>query len=353
MLRYIGIDAHRESCTLAILGSNGRRLGSRCVETSGPALRAALKEIPGEKHVCLEEGEYSEWLYEICEPLAARVAVVQPEKPRGSKSDAIDAWSRADELRRGTLPKLIYKPAGRYRELREAVRCYQPVVADVVRVKNRLRSIFRSRGIQAVAEELDAPSCRAGWIERLPTASRLRAKILGDELDHLADVREAAEKWLLHVANGTAAVRLLATAPGIGPIRAAQIVAAVVSPHRFRTKRQFWSFCGLAVVTHSSSDWVKDEREGWIRKNATQTRGLNRNRHPMLKAVFKGAAITVIQHMPNSPLTQHYRQLLEAGTKPNLARLTIARSIAAAVLAMWKHEQEYDPSYTDERTPHR
>jgi hypothetical protein len=32
------------------------------------------------------------------------------------------------------------------------------------------------------------------------------------------------------------------------------------------------------------------------------------------------------------------QRLLDAGTKPNLARLTIARRIAAAVLAMWKHE---------------
>jgi transposase len=34
-------------------------------------------------------------------------------------------------------------------------------------------------------------------------------------------------------------VSTISTAPGIGPIRAAQIVAIVVTPNRFRTKRQF------------------------------------------------------------------------------------------------------------------
>jgi len=34
-------------------------------------------------------------------------------------------------------------------------------------------------------------------------------------------------------------VRLLSTAPAIGPIGSAQIVARVVVPQRFRTKRQF------------------------------------------------------------------------------------------------------------------
>jgi hypothetical protein len=64
----------------------------------------------------------------------------------------------------------------------------------------------------------------------------------------------------------------------------------------------------------------------------------------MLKAVFKGAALQVATQMTNHPLHTDYLRLLEAGTKPNLARLTIARRIAAAVLAMWKHEEVYDPA---------
>jgi hypothetical protein len=32
-----------------------------------------------------------------------------------------------------------------------------------------------------------------------------------------------------------------------------------------------------------------------------------------------------------------------AGTKPNLAKLTLARKIAATVLAMWKKEERYTP----------
>ena len=49
-------------------------------------------------------------------------------------------------------------------------------------------------------------------------------------------------------------MKRLATAPGIGLVRAAYIVAVVMTPHRFRTARQFWSYSGLAVMTRSSSD---------------------------------------------------------------------------------------------------
>jgi hypothetical protein len=63
----------------------------------------------------------------------------------------------------------------------------------------------------------------------------------------------------------------------------------------------------------------------------------------MLKAVIKGAAHQVAVHMTTHPLHADYRRLLDAGTKPNFARLTIARRLAAAVLAMWKKEEVYDP----------
>jgi len=139
-------------------------------------------------------------------------------------------------------------------------------------------------------------------------------------------------------------VKILSTAPAIGPIRAAQIVAIVVTPQRFLTSRQFWAYSGLAIVMRSSSDWVRGPQGDWLRARVRQTRGLNRNRQPALKSVFKGAALQVATQMTGHPLHTDYQRLLDAGTKPNLARLTIARRIAAAVLAMWKHEEVYDPT---------
>ena len=62
-----------------------------------------------------------------------------------------------------------------------------------------------------------------------------------------------------------------------------------------------------------------------------------------LKMVFKGAATTVISSRSCPPLRDHYDRMLEEGTKPNLAKLTIARRIATIVLAMYKNEEVFDP----------
>jgi hypothetical protein len=100
----------------------------------------------------------------------------------------------------------------------------------------------------------------------------------------------------------------------------------------------------------SSSDWTQTPRGQWVRASVQQTRGLNRNHNRLLKAVFKGAATTVIQQHPDSPLRADYDRMLAAGTKPNLAKLTLARKIAAITLALWKNKEEYDPHKTSKPT---
>ena len=62
----------------------------------------------------------------------------------------------------------------------------------------------------------------------------------------------------------------------------------------------------------------------------------------MLKSIFKGAATTVITQRNKDPIYARYERLLDGATKPTLAKLSLARMIAATVLRMWKDEEEYD-----------
>jgi hypothetical protein len=55
MERYIGMDVHAASCTLAVISEKGRKLRDFPVETNGQALVEAVRIIPGHKHLVLEE----------------------------------------------------------------------------------------------------------------------------------------------------------------------------------------------------------------------------------------------------------------------------------------------------------
>lgn len=290
MDRYIGIDAHSESCTLAVMGPSGRRLKEARLETNGKIITEFIRTIAGRKHVCLEEGTQAEWLYELLEPISEEVIVQLPERSHGVKNDSVDAWQRANELRRGDIKRMVYKAPNKFSALRASARAYEVTQCDMIRAKTRLNALYRRRGLQGMSSEIYDPELRGHWVAKLPVHQQRVAKLLGEQLDGLVQAQEAAETWMLEEAKKVPVVRLLETAPGIGKIRAAQVVAVVVSPHRFRTRQQFWSYCGLGITTRSSSDWTKDNRGQWVRRQVAQTRGLNRNRNPILKRVFTGAA---------------------------------------------------------------
>jgi transposase len=350
MRRYIGIDVHTESCTFAVMGPTGKRLREATVETNGEVLVDFVRSIAGEKLICFEEGTHAEWIYELLEPLADELVVTIPEPTRGNKNDSSDAWRRADELRTGKIARSVFKAPGRFTALRAAVKVYAVTQRDMVRTKTRLNNLYRSRGVREMGSEIYESKKRERWLKRLPAAQRHQAQLLSAQLDGLITTHEAAQEWLLEESKKTPLVQQLKTAPGIGEVRAAQIIATVISPQRFRTRRQFWSYCGLAIVTRCSADWTRDPHGAWERRVVAQTRGLNRNRQPMLKNVFKGAAETVIRQMPEHPLKHAYDRTITGGTKPNLAQLTLARRIAAAVLAMWKNKEKYD-SAKQQRQP--
>jgi hypothetical protein len=90
MDRYMGLDAHASSCTLAVVGPSGRRLRSQVVETSARALIEEVRAVAGRRHLCLEEGTLSGWLY--ARPLCHRVftpptyAIATPENRAASRT---------------------------------------------------------------------------------------------------------------------------------------------------------------------------------------------------------------------------------------------------------------------------
>jgi transposase len=267
------------------------------------------------------------------------------------KNDIRDAWAAAEAMRVQAREVVrVFKAPTMFTALRKAARAYQLTQRDLVRVKNRVNACYRSRGIHGFKKEIYDPERRQEWLEKLPAAQRKMTEHFCLELDALTEVHAATASWLEEEAGCIPIVSLVSTAPGIGLIRASQIVATVLSPHRFRTSRQFWAYCGLGVVMRSSSDYVRRDG-GWQRTNVAQTRGLNRNHQPLLKNVFKGAAMTIASSkMAEHPLHQAYQRMLASGTKPNLAKLTLARKVSAAVLAMWKNKENYEPRKQTQRT---
>ncbi len=124
MERYIGMDVHAASCTLAVVSQTGRRLRDFPVETNGQALVEAIRMIPGHKHLVFEEGLQSAWLYETLRPHVDEVVVAGVTESRGQKSDKRDAYGLAEKLRVGNLDKQVFKAPRQFARLREFSRIH-------------------------------------------------------------------------------------------------------------------------------------------------------------------------------------------------------------------------------------
>ncbi len=70
-----------------------------------------------------------------------------------------------------------------------------------------------------------------------------------------------------------------------------------------------------------------------------QTRGLNEDYNRRLKALFKSAATHACGCGADK---EYFEGLLRKGMRPEMARLAVARKLAAMVLAVWKSGENFD-----------
>ena len=88
-----------------------------------------------------------------------------------------------------------------------------------------------------------------------------------------------------------------------------------------------------AQVTHIEPRWPV----------ALAIRGLNANHNHDLKNIFKGAATRA--SAVAGPFQDFYAALLAGEMKPSMARLTLARKIAAITLLVWKKGVRFDAEH--------
>jgi transposase len=345
--KYIGMDVHKESISIQVMNSVGKVVMECVIETKASTILQFIDGLRGDVRVTFEEGTWAAWLYDLLKPHVMEVVVCNPRKNAllkdGSKSDRIDACKLAEMLYMNKI-KSVYHGEHGLRTLKELARSYLTITKDLTRVMNRLKALYRSWAIPCNGNEVYAPCHRAEWLGKISEAGvPRRAEYYYQQLDVLRLLRQEVRPDLLVEAKKHKAWKLLRQIPGIGPIRAALLMALIQTPHRFRTKRQLWTYSGLGLETHDSGQYhAVDGRLQRSKKPAT-VRGLNKDHNHDLKDIFKGAATRVSSS--RGPLHDFYENLLAKGRKPTMARLTLARKIAAITLIVWKKEVRFDANY--------
>src|SRR6201984_3307882 len=101
--KYIGMDLHKESISIAVMNAAGK-IGMECViETKASMILQFIDGLRGNLHVTFEEGTSAAWLYDLLKPRVTKLVVCDPRKNKsmreGNQSDKIDARRLAGLLR--------------------------------------------------------------------------------------------------------------------------------------------------------------------------------------------------------------------------------------------------------------
>ena len=147
--KYIGMDVHKESISIAVMNHSGKIVMESVIETKASMILQFIDGFRGDLHITFEEGTWAAWLYDLLKPHVTEVVVCNPRKTAllkdGSKSDRIDARKLAELLYMNKLNPVYHGEHG-IRTLKELARSYLTVSKDLTRVNESAQGVISQLG---------------------------------------------------------------------------------------------------------------------------------------------------------------------------------------------------------------
>ena len=79
-IKYIGLDVHQSTISVAVLDADGKLVMQSVIATHATTILDFLHGLRGTLHVTFEEGTHSAWLYDLLVRRVAKLVVCNPRK---------------------------------------------------------------------------------------------------------------------------------------------------------------------------------------------------------------------------------------------------------------------------------
>jgi transposase len=259
VVRYIGMDVHREFAQLAVVEDGLVRDEGR-IGVTPEALRSWAGDLRPDDEVALEATGNSDAIANLLMPIVGRVVVSNPSKTRAIaeakvKTDKVDARILAQLLAADFLPP-VWLPDDRTRALRRQVTRRAHLVRQRTRIKNQVHAILaRNLAPTPPVSDLFGKTGRH-WLsmQPLPADERSSVHALLRQLDFHGTELAVVDKELAVEALSDPVVARLMTIPGVDAIAGMAIVAAVGDFHRFDDPDRLVAYVGLNPKVRQSGN---------------------------------------------------------------------------------------------------
>lgn len=337
-MHYCGLDVSQKSTHVYVEDGQGRRVKRAVVPTTPEGLEEAIARLVKRGlQVAIEAGNQTAWIVDLLRELGATVHVVHPLKVKliaesKRKTDRVDAQLLAHLLRIGGLPEPVHIPSWRSRELRGVLVARRQLVRMRTQALNVVRGLLRQQRVTLRARAL---LTQRGWAELHGTtlSPALREVVAAYEATVAAvtTALAALERDLTRRAARDPRVARLETIPGVGPISAQTLVAAVDRIDRFPSAKKLVAYSGLAPSVRASGERVEYGRI--TKEGRSEIRAVWVQAAPAVLAVKEAAA---------RPL-QHWCERVTRRRGKKTALVALARKLLTIAFHLLREGTTYDP----------
>ena len=332
---FVGLDLGSSHCHQTVINSDGTLIRSRSIPTGEQHLRNAFADLGDDVHVHAEASELAAWSRSIISPLVSRFIISHPRSlawiaKDSVKDDSVDARKLAELLRLNRVHEVYYEDRADHRSFKYLVVHYEQLSREQARLKSKIKARLRYLGIIRQDARLFSAAGQTELFEALtdPLIEKMFRQsfaVLNQMLASLAEAKTAMVEFSKRLPE----VRLLQTAPGVGPITACRFVAYVQTPQRFSNKRKLWRYARLGITRRESNG--------------------KRLSHPHLdpagcgslkdcsRKIFEAARRT----KKDNSFKRFFKQSLDTTKNAVHARLGAQRKILSTLRAMWQTNQPY------------
>jgi transposase len=247
------------------------------------------------------------------------------------KNDAADAEAICEAVTRPTMRFVAVKSSDQ-QSVQVMHRTRMTLMRHRVELSNTIRAHLAEFGLVAPIGRLGLQGLigivRDDGDERVPASTRTCLKMLADQLDLVNRQALENDRMVLADARSSEVGRRLMAVPGVGPVLASAIVAAVPDPGAFRSGRNLAAWIGLVPKQNSSGG---KERLGGITKQG--------NRY--LRQLLVVGALAVIRYAERHGTKRAWLLQLMARRTTKIAAVALANKTARMIWAIMASGEAY------------
>jgi transposase len=328
MDHYAGIDVSLECSSVCVVNAEGKIIRETKVASEPEALIAWFGSVGVRlARIGLEAGPLSQWLFTALKQAGLPMELLETRHVRNAfrtmpvKTDRKDAHGIAELMRLGWF-RPVHCKSSDAQETRALLTARKLVDAKLHDVEMSLRGTLRGFGLKVGPT---TPRRFAARVREL-VAGQATLEAIAESLVAVHEVllRElnVLEKRVRLMARTNPVVRLLMSAPGVGPIVGLVYVSGIDDPARFKSSKAVGAHFGMTPSKYQSGETDYSGRISKCGDEAVRT------------ACFQAAHIIVTKPIKGGWLKSWALKLAKrVGMKK--AKVALARRLAVILHRMW------------------